>query len=359
MIPELQRAVSNIANPNLAEGYRSNVDASKMHLEKATLIFRGVPSAVAASLINGVITLLIAWNLVNQLVLGSWVMGVFALGLLRIGIWFYVRRQRPTLQIMSGFRRFNMIAMMLNGVLWGMLAPIFAVYGQIGHVYLPFILAGMTAATIVSAGACWRSVLAFNIPALLPMAATFLIWGGEGASLISVAIILYGIFTSVVAFQTNSMIQRAIFLRSKNSYLSQALEEKTDERSEASKRFQAMIESSKELTLIFSPEGRVTYASPASLEILGYKPEALTGKTTRELMHEDDLPQFRAIGEQVLSVLGDVRVMNHLCLLGKNGKFVPLSGRLTNFLYVPGIEGFVFSGYPQAGELGAKLHAAQ
>lgn len=359
MILELHRAVSNITKTKSFDDHLSPADKAKMQLEIATLIFRGVPLATVASVVNAVITAIVAWNMVNHLVLGAWVAGISILALLRIGLWYSVKRQRPTLTVMSRFKKLNLIGMMVNGALWGMLAPIFAVYGQIGHVFLPFILAGMTAASIVSAGACWRCVMAFNVPALLPMAATFFIWGGSGATLISAAIILYGVLTSILALQTSNMINRALFLRSRNTHLTQVLESKVDEKNEAGKRFQALIESSRELTLIFSPEGTVTYASPVSEEILGMKPGQIQGMTTRELMHEDDLPQFRAAGEQALSVLGEVRILPHICLKSESGNFVPMSGRISNFLYVPGVEGFAFTGSPQKPEMASRLHAAE
>ncbi len=359
MIPELHRAVSNIRMKPSVEHHLSEAGKAKMRLEQAMMIFRGIPAAICGVVINALIAVLVAWQSVDQTVLAVWAGCVLLLAAVRFVFWLQIRRTRPTLHVMDRFQKFNIGAMMLNGMLWGMLSPTFAVYGMIGHVFLPFILAGMTAATIVSAGACWRCVLAFNIPALFPMAVTFYIWGGDASALISFVILLYGLLTSIVAMQTSIMIRRAIFLRSKSNYLEEALEAKNDAETIDIKRFQAIIESSRELTMIFSPEGHITYASPAAKEILGFTPEELVGISTRELVHEDDLPSFRAIGERVLSTLGDVQPLEHLCLKSETGEYVPLNGRLSNFLYVPGVEGFVFSGSLQQKELALKLHAAE
>ena len=363
MISELHRAVSAIANPSPLTGeagkFLSPAEKSKMKVELATIIFRGMPMAVIATVLNMIITVIVGWGMVNQIVLGVWGGAVLALSILRLAFWGSIKRQRPTLAVMERFRSWNMAAMMVNGALWGALAPIFAVYGQIGHVFLPFIIAGISAAAIVSAGACWRSVLAFNIPALLPMAVTFFVWGGDGAALVSAVIIVYGIMTGYLAIQTSKMVRRAIFLRSKNTNLTQALEAKVDQSNEETKRFRALVESSREMTLIFSPEGRITYASPAVQDILGMMPDEMIGKTTIDLVHDDDLPKFRAAGEEALSAVGEVRVMAHLCLKDSKGEFVAMSGRLSNFLYVPGIEGFVFRGSRQADLGKRRMHAAE
>lgn len=367
MIEELHRAVSTITKPvtkarlqaSANSPVHSQIEQSKIQLEQATLILRGVPLAAIAGAMNGVIALLVGWSMVNKTILGGWAGLIILIAVIRLGLWARVRAGRPTLAVMRRFKHQNMIMMMVNGALWGMLAPIFAVYGQLGHVFLPFILAGMTAAAIVSSGACWKCVLSFNIPALLPMAAAFFFWGGEGASMISVVILLYGIVTSVVAFQTSQMIMRAIVLRSKNNDLAEALEAKFDDKADAEKRFQALIECSRALTLIFSPEGKITYSSPASSAILGTDASDIIGTTTKYLVHEDDLAQFQAIGSQTLSVLGEVKDVSHICVRTASGGFVALSGRLTNMLYVPGVEGFVFTGAPLPQDVATRLHAAQ
>ena len=359
MILELHRAVSTITTAKPEEVVASPADQAKIDIEQGTLLLRGVPVALVAVVVNALITLIVGWSLVNPVILTGWTLAIVALSIVRLGMWMSVRRQKSSPARILAFKRQNMIAMAINGALWGMLAPIFAVYGQIGHVYLPFILAGMTAAAIVSAGASWKSVVAFNIPALLPMAGAFFLWGGEGAALISFVIILYGALTLYLAVQTNRMINRALWLRTRNYRLQTALEEKIEEQIIAAKRFRAIVESSRELTLIFSPEGKITYASPASEALLERTPESLIGATTRDLVHEDDLAQFQLIGGKTLSLIGEVQQIPHLCMKDGVGGFRAMSGRLANMLYVPGVEGFVFSGIRQDNEIAARIHAAQ
>ena len=358
MIPELHRAVSNIVRPARTSDL-APVAKSTLELKIATIIYRGVPLASFANVVNVVIALLVGWSMIDHWVIGGWAGAVILVSALRFGFWWQARGKRPTLTLMRRFYTANMILMMITGALWGMLTPIFAVYGQVGHVFLPFILAGMTAASIVSSGACWRCVVAFNIPALLPLSGAFLFWGGEGSGIISFVIAFYAVMTSILAIQTSRMITRAILLSTRNSQLTEELEAKFEADVNDAKRFRAIIESSRELTLIFSPEGRIIYASPSIEDSLGYDPETVAGMTTRQLIHEDDLPQLRATGEQALSELGAVIPLAHVCMRDVNSDYRPFAGRLTNMLYVPGVEGFVFTGSTLPAELAARLHAAE
>jgi len=203
----------------------------------------------------------------------------------------------------------------------------------------------MTAAAIVSAGASWRAVLAFNIPALTPLALTYALTSGANGLAIAGVVVLYGFASAYLAFATQRMIDRSILLHTKNEKLLSVLRRRVDDAHTAEQRFRALVESSLDVTLIFSPEGRVVYASPSAERAFGAPAGMLIGRMTKEMVHPDDMPLFRSVGEKALSQLGEVIPLAHVCMRGgEGGDYVALSGRLTNMLYVPGVEGFVFSG---------------
>jgi PAS domain S-box-containing protein len=154
------------------------------------------------------------------------------------------------------------------------------------------------------------------------------------------------------------MIGRSIRLRSRNDRLFEAFKRQVDAAHEAEKRYRALIESSQELTLIFSPEGRVVYASPAVNAALGGPANLFIGLSTKEIVHPDDLAKFRAVGEKSLSKLGEVMPLEHVCLKTAEGGHAAFAGRLTNMLYVPGVDGFVFSGGKLASAPAELQHAA-
>ncbi len=63
-------------------------------------------------------------------------------------------------------------------------------------------------------------------------------------------------------------------------------------RSEA--RFRALLEHAAELTLLLDREGRITFASPACLRLLGYAPEQMQGRSAFEFLHPDELDRAYA-----------------------------------------------------------------
>ena len=182
---------------------------------------------------------------------------------------------------------------------------------------------------------------------------------GRDGVVIAVVLALYGIGTAYLAWTTQQMIIRSIRLRSRNDDLLKALSRQADAAHEAEQRFRALVESSKDVTIIFSPEGRVRYASPSVERALGAPPRDLVGMTTRELVHPDDFQIFKAVGERSLSNIGEVVPLNHVCFKGAEGDYAALAGRLTNMMYVPGVEGFVFNGGLIEPSSARRIHAAE
>lgn len=359
MIAELQTAISNVPNRRRLSDAPTPREAAKIKAERDALLFRGALVAIGISAINAVIALFVAWVEVDRLILLSWAGAVILLALARLGLWARYRRRKATARSLGQFARLHVGAMAVNGALWGALAPIFAVHGMIGHAFLPFIIAGMTAAAIVSAGASWRAVMAFNVPALVPLAATYAVVSGPDGTAIAVVVLLYGVAAGYLAWTTQQTIDRSIWLRWRNNRLYQALQKQLDDAHEAEQRYRALVESSHDLTIIFSPEGRITYASPSVKVVLNISPDDLIGRMTKDILHEDDLQLFRAVGEKSLSKLGEVMPLAHVCMLGADGDFIALAGRLTNMLYVPGVEGFVFNGGRLDPRDAARIHAAE
>jgi PAS domain S-box-containing protein len=329
----------------------------KLKVERAALLFRGAPTAIAISAVNACITAAVAWNVVNHAVLFPWIGGILVLAVIRAGIWLRFRFTRTSGRAMSRFASIHLFFMALNGAFWGAIAPIFAIYGLLNHAFLPFIVAGMGAAAVISAGSSWRAVLAFNIPLLTPFAATYAFAASQSGLAISAVVILYGLGISYLALTIQRMIDRSILMHTHNTRLFDAMQKQADEAHLAEQRFRALVESSNDVTIIFSPEGNVTYASPAAERVFGASPSQFIGRTTRDIVHADDIPHFRAVGEKTLSKLGEAKDLSHICMRAPGGEYKPLSGRLTNMLYVPGVEGFVFTGGAMPDEPHQHLHA--
>ncbi|HET8732706.1 MAG TPA: PAS domain S-box protein, partial [Anaeromyxobacteraceae bacterium] len=105
-------------------------------------------------------------------------------------------------------------------------------------------------------------------------------------------------------------------------------------------RFRALIEGSSDLTLVIDRRGTIRFASPASRDVLGREPAALTGDLVLDHIHVDDQVQARAAMVAALSAPGatarvDVRVRK------ADGSWALVESSLRNQLDVPGVEGVV------------------
>ncbi len=344
MIAEAIPTVDDRPRARTAENRMTSADRVKVKIERRAMLLRGAPVAIVVSAINALITLAVAWRFIDQQIIGTWACVVVGLAAVRLAVWRRFAQTRQNPHALIRFTQIHVAGMAVNGALWGALAPIFAASGMLNHAYLPFIIAGMTAAAISSAGASWKAVFAFNTPVLASLAVSYAIVLETGGLLIALVIILYGVATGYLAWSTEQMMTRAIRLRSRNDALLKALTRQVDSARDCEKRFRALVEASSDVTLIFSPQGVITYASPATEHALQVAPDSLVGRTTKDLVHPDDLPLFRDAGGKALSKLGEVTPLPHICFKAGDGAYRAFGGRLTNMLYVPGVEGFAFSG---------------
>jgi PAS domain S-box-containing protein len=358
MIAELQTAIANTPARKRVDQHLSASDRVKMRAERMALLIRGAPVEIGIGVINAALVLFIGWKGVDHDILRLWGGLAFTLALARLFLWRVHARPGAHAHGLADYARWHIAGMGLNGALWGALGPIFALHGMLGDAFLPFMIAAMTATALASAGASWRAVLAFSIPALLPFSAAYALLDLANGPVFGAVVLLYAAAIAWLAWSTQEMIQRSIRLRSRNEHLLGALKKQVDAAHEAEKRYRGLVESSADLTLIFSPEGRIVYASPSINQTLGAPAANFLGQTTKDLVHPDDLPLFRAVGEKSLSRLGEVIALPHVCLRGADGAFRPFGGRLTNMLYVPGVDGFVFSG-GRTEENRPRLHAAE
>lgn len=345
MIAELKTAVDQRSDIKSRLKKLSSVETVKLNVERAALLFRGAPIAVAVSAVNASILALVTWSDFDGPLLAIWLAAAISFAIVRAGIWLRFRALGLSGRNMVRFSRVHIVLMAVNGAIWGALAPIFFVNGLLDHAVLPFVVAGMAAGSLASASASWRCVLAFNFPALLPLAVVYAVAAGVDGLAIAGVVSLYGVVITALGVMIQLMIDRSILLQTRNSRMFKALKLQADQAHLAEQRFRALVESTNDLTLIFSPDGIVTYASPSCQQIFGVEARKLIGVATKDIVHPGDLKEFRAVGERSLSKIGAVTQLAHVCLrAAEQNNYIAFGGRITNMLYVPGVEGFVFNG---------------
>ena len=90
--------------------------------------------------------------------------------------------------------------------------------------------------------------------------------------------------------------------------------------------FRLLAETSRDVIVLTDLEGERRYVSPAAAELLGWKPEELLGGSYRELVHPDDLAEWKALLENCRS--GDAPTILQYRCLKKDGSYLWMESNL-------------------------------
>jgi len=117
--------------------------------------------------------------------------------------------------------------------------------------------------------------------------------------------------------------------------------EESKERSE--KRFRAMIEKSDDAIALVNADGKVLYASPSTVRVMGYTPEEMQKLNNPfELVPPDERKPVTTLFEQVLKKRGSSGHTTHR-IKHKNGSFIWLESVMTNLLFDPNVYAVVIN----------------
>ncbi|TAK09500.1 MAG: PAS domain S-box protein [Candidatus Manganitrophaceae bacterium] len=111
---------------------------------------------------------------------------------------------------------------------------------------------------------------------------------------------------------------------------------------ESERRFRALIENSSDAIALLSSNGKIFYASPSTLRIFGYTPEALLGKTPLELIHPDHRERARSLFSDLMKRPGEGAV-TELQFRHRDGAWHWVEGIGTNLLHDPSVRAIVIN----------------
>jgi PAS domain S-box-containing protein len=109
---------------------------------------------------------------------------------------------------------------------------------------------------------------------------------------------------------------------------------------ETERRFRALIEHSADAVSLLTPEGILTYASPAATRVLGYPVDDLMGVNLFELLHPDDIARISAILGGLLESPGNTATAEYR-MRHQDGSWRWIEGTGTNLLEEPGVQAIV------------------
>lgn len=270
--------------------------AAAIILEQARILHANAQGTAIATAVNGLLLVVayIGSPLPPGVVLGWYVLLVLAL-LYR----FRVMARFDHVHTGEGARRWLgafTTASAVMGSVWGVaaLAMVFAP-DPLRTALVVFVLAVMTASASASSGVYWRSAIAFNVPALLPLFAYLVHRGFQpGASHVVWAMAaltaVYFLLLARVARNTEGSIIESATLKEQKSTLAERLTESVQEL-EISHR--ALAEKRDELQIVadYSYAWESWFADDGTLLWLNPAVERLTGYTVEECRAMENFPK--------------------------------------------------------------------
>jgi len=104
--------------------------------------------------------------------------------------------------------------------------------------------------------------------------------------------------------------------------------------------FKALLEQSRETTMLVGPNMLVEYITPSVEAVIGYAPEERLGQDSRSLLHPEDLESFLALLGGLLQRPGGSRTAEYR-LRHKRGAWVMVEAQISNRLQDPAIGALV------------------
>jgi PAS domain S-box-containing protein len=80
----------------------------------------------------------------------------------------------------------------------------------------------------------------------------------------------------------------------------------------AEQRHRLLADNATDTILMFGPDGRITYVSPACRDLIGHEPEDVVGRPPRDFVHPDDRREVNGARARVSKTGGTVTVTSRL-----------------------------------------------
>ena len=175
----------------------SDPDTLLIEMERIRTVFQQAHLTLLVTVINAVLTASVLVPVVDIRLLATWTGLIAAVSAGRWGIRRLFLRLQPKPEQLRRWTLLSIAGSLITGILWGfgvlVLCPPIGMY----QLFLTFVIGGMCAGAITVNSAHFPTVLAFIIPAGLPLAASFL-HGGVRLQVISALMLV--IFSVALSF---------------------------------------------------------------------------------------------------------------------------------------------------------------
>lgn len=252
-------------------------------VELVRLLYRNAYIAIIGSGLSSFILFGVMWMVIPHGLSILWFAVLWALSLVRLLMARRFRRSRAEgEEVLAWGRRFTWEAM-TAGILWGSSSVLLFIYGpQVYYQFSILILAGLSAASVITHAPVLKAYLAYMIP-VLTVPIIGLLWKHAPFDLAVAGLTL--IFMGamyILSRQINSILRRELELRFTNEELAGSLRVSEEQ-------FRGAFETSSIGMTLVNPEGGFIRVNPSLCSIVGYSKDELIKKSFQEIAYPDDL----------------------------------------------------------------------
>ncbi len=252
-------------------------------VELVRLLYSNARIAVIGSALSSLILFWIMWTEVPLWLSGSWLAILWTFSLFRLSLVQRFRQSSLTADEVFAWGRLFTLEAFFSGVLWGSSALLLFTYGSQDHYqFSVLILAGLSAASVITHAPVRRAYLAYMVPTLLtPILG--LLWKHALFDIpVAGLTIIFAVAMYILARHINNVLRIELELRFANEDLAKSLQLSEEQ-------FRSSFESAVTGMALVALDGHWLRVNRSLCEILGYPEEELLKKTFQELTHPDDL----------------------------------------------------------------------
>ena len=186
----------------------------EIRAEQVNAVFRQMPIALTVNAVNAIITAVVLQHFVGVAVPLAWLCLVLLVASGRWALWLRHRRADFGVEDVTQWSWLATCGSLLAGMCWGLGGVLlFPLAPALGQIFLTFVIGGMCAGSVVISASHLPSLLAFLLPASLPMAVLFLCQRTVTAAALGSMILVFAVALSIAGLHLNRFFSETMRLR--------------------------------------------------------------------------------------------------------------------------------------------------
>ncbi len=175
---------------------------------------------IAASLINGIVLLVLLWNTVAHFTMGLWYLSIVIINALWVLLLFHYRQATSCETTLDQWASRFLVGNAVSGLLWGIGGILLYPWNSIGHeVLLTFIFGGMVAGATALYASYFSAFLAYSIPTSVPLTLLFFSRGDSLHMSMGIMGTLFITIMTLTARRNQKVLLESLTLHQENSHL--------------------------------------------------------------------------------------------------------------------------------------------